>query len=96
MKKTIGMMILLGASVAAAITPAVAEERDHRGVEAPYVNQNYTRNGFTAYRHDDDRRTPEIRRDEHDRDREAWLRNERFRRERDNSRERFDRDSRRW
>ncbi len=93
MKKAIGTMILLAACAVPVVTPALAEDRDHRGFDSAYVAESHARDGWLDHRADA-RREQEIRREREQRERDTRLRNERFRHERQDWRERFDRDRR--
>ena len=93
MKKAIGTMILLGASVAAVMTPAMAADREQRALDRGNRANSQTEPVWN--RGQNDRRAPEYRREDGGGRNVRW-RHERFRHERDHNdrRSRFGRDYR--
>ena len=95
MKKAIGTMILLAASTAAVMTPAVAADRDQRGYDRNQGGNQ--RSEYVSHRRvDDGRGRTDFRRDDRENRPAMRVRNDRYRHERDRDgwRYRFDRDSR--
>ncbi len=87
-----GTMILLVASAAAVITPALAEGRNGRGLDSAYVADN--RAPYATFGHRDGADSRESRRDG-ERARDTRQRNQRDRHDRDEWRARSER-GRRW